>query len=193
MADNSQDPNNAPNKFVGIPIEELVAAPLVAVCDSQKKLAQSAYEFMTEIGFNDEGKTRMVEFNLQRPIEGSPKPQDIRVQAPFLGLVPLPNLLIDDVQVDFQMEVTATETSIEKSASEGSTSANANFKFGCFGDGPMSVSGRVVSNNENTNTSDQSVKHKVKVSELNSHQLEDLTKIIELLTECLDSMPREKE
>ena len=193
MADNSQDPNNAPNKFVGIPIEELVAAPLVAVCDSQKKLAQSAYEFMTEIGFNDEGKTRMVEFNLQRPIEGSPKPQDIRVQAPFLGLVPLPNLLIDDVQVDFQMEVTATETSIEKSASEGSTSANANFKFGCFGGGPMSVSGRVVSNNENTNTSDQSVKHKVKVSELNSHQLEDLTKIIELLTECLDSMPREKE
>ena len=53
MADNNQDPNNAPNKFVGIPIEELVAAPLVAVCDSQKKLAQSAYEFMTEIGFND--------------------------------------------------------------------------------------------------------------------------------------------
>ena len=92
---------------------------LVAVCDSQKKLAQSAYEFMTEIGFNDEGKTRMVEFNLQRPIEGSPNPQEIKVQAPFLGLVPLPNLLIDDVQIDFQMEVTATESSAEKSASEG--------------------------------------------------------------------------
>ena len=113
------DPNSVSNKFVGIPIAELVAAPLVAVCDSQKKLAQSAYEFMTEIGFNDEGKTRMVEFNLQRPIEGSPNPQEIKVQAPFLGLVPLPNLLIDDIQVDFQMEVTATESSAEKSASEG--------------------------------------------------------------------------
>ena len=112
------DPNSVSNKFVGIPIAELVAAPLVAVCDSQKKLAQSAYEFMTEIGFNDEGKTRMVEFNLQRPIEESPKPQDIKVQAPFLGLVPLPNLLIDDVQVDFQMEVTAAETSAEKEDKE---------------------------------------------------------------------------
>lgn len=116
MADSNKqvtnpDPNNVSNKFVGIPIAELVAAPLVAVCDSQKKLAQSAYEFMTEIGFNDEGKTRMVEFDLQRPIEDSPKPQDIKVQAPFLGLVPLPNLLIDEVQVDFQMEVTATEAS----------------------------------------------------------------------------------
>ena len=98
------DPNSVSNKFVGIPIAELVAAPLVAVCDSQKKLAQSAYEF---------------EFNLQRPIEGSPNPQEIKVQAPFLGLVPLPNLLIDDVQIDFQMEVTATESSAEKSASEG--------------------------------------------------------------------------
>ena len=112
------DPNSVSNKFVGIPIAELVAAPLVAVCDSQKKLAQSAYEFMTEIGFNDEGKTRMVEFNLQRPIEESPKPQDIKVQAPFLGLIPLPNLLIDDVQVDFQMEVTAAETSAEKEDKE---------------------------------------------------------------------------
>ena len=121
------DPGSVSNKFVGIPIAELVAAPLVAVCDSQKKLAESAYEFMTEIGFNDEGKTRMVEFNLQRPIEGSPKPQDIKVQAPFLGLVPLPNLLIDDVQVDFQMEVTATEISEGKSASEKKTSANTNF------------------------------------------------------------------
>lgn len=44
MADNN---TNAPKsgdrvteKFVGLPIAELVAAPLVAVCDSQKKLAQ---------------------------------------------------------------------------------------------------------------------------------------------------------
>ena len=139
------DPNSVSNNFVGIPIAELVAAPLVAVCDSQKKLAQSAYEFMTEIGFNDEGKTRMIEFNLQRPIEGSPKSQEIKVQAPFLGLVPLPNLMIDDVQVDFQMEVTATEGSAEKSASEGSTGANANFKFGCFGGGSVNVSGNVSS------------------------------------------------
>ena len=110
--------DNDRNKFVGIPIEELVAAPLVAVSDSQKRLAQSAFEFMQEIGFNEEGKTRMVEFNLQRPIEGSTTPQDITVQAPFIGLVPLPNLLIDDVHVDFQMEVTATETSTEKKDKE---------------------------------------------------------------------------
>ena len=53
--DNNQGNGNVANKFAGIPIAELVAAPLVAVCDSQKKLAQSAYEFMTEIGFDENG------------------------------------------------------------------------------------------------------------------------------------------
>lgn len=125
------------------------------VCDSQKKFAQSAYELMSEIGCNDEGKTRMVEFNLQR----LPKPQEIKVQAPFLVLVPLPNLLIDDVLVDFQMEVTATETSTDKSASEGCTSANANFKFGCFGGGSVNVSGKVSSSRENTRSTNQTAKY----------------------------------
>ena len=84
----------------------------------QKKLAQSAYEFMTEIGFNDEGKTRMVEFNLQRPIEGSPTLQDVTVQAPFIGLIPLPNLLINDIEVDFEQNVTSCETSTENEDKE---------------------------------------------------------------------------
>ena len=97
-----------------------------------QKLAQSAFELMQEIDFNEDGKSRMVEFSFQRPIQGSPTPQDVTVQAPFIGLVPLPNLLIDDVQVDFQMEVTATETSTEKSSEEGSMDTNAKFKFGCF-------------------------------------------------------------
>lgn len=50
MSNQNSDPNNDPNKFVGIPISELIKAPLEAVVESQKKLAQSAFEFMTEIG-----------------------------------------------------------------------------------------------------------------------------------------------
>ena len=198
MADNNKqvsnpDPNNESNKFVGIPIAELVAAPLVAVCDSQKKLAQSAYEFMTEIGFNEEGKTRMVEFNLQRPIEGEPKPQDIKVQAPFLGLVPLPNLLIDDVQVDFQMEVTATEASTDKSASEGSTSANANFKSGCLGGGSVNVNGKVSSSRENTRSTNQTAEYQVHVSARQQRQTEGLSKLMDIMTSCVEPLPGNKE
>jgi len=115
--DNKQDPrldkDNVASKLVGESIGDLEGAPLDAVCDPQKRLPQSAFEFMQEIGFNEEGKTRMVEFNFQRPIQGSPTPQDVTVQAPFIGLVPLPNLLIDDIEVDFNPNVISSEISTE--------------------------------------------------------------------------------
>src|SRR5574344_2401779 len=183
------DPERTTNKIARIPIADLVTAPLVAVCDSQKRLAQSAFEFMQEIGFNEEGKTRMVEFNLQRPIEGSTTPQDITVQAPFIGLVPVPNLLIDDVQVDFQMEVTATETSTEKSSTEGSSSANANFKFGCFGGGSVNVSGKVSSSRENTRSTNQTAKYQVHVSARQQRQTEGLSKLMDIMASCVEPLP----
>ena len=76
--------------------------------EEHQKLAQSASEFMQEIDFNEDGKTRMVEFSFQRPIQGSPTPQDVTFQAPFIGLVPLPNLLINDIEVDFDPKVTSS-------------------------------------------------------------------------------------
>ena len=195
--DNKQDPrldkDNVASKLVGESIGDLEGAPLVAVCDSQKRLAQSAFEFMQEIGFNEEGKTRMVEFNLQRPIEGSTTPQDITVQAPFIGLVPLPNLLIDDVQVDFQMEVTATESSTEKSSTEGSSSANANFKFGCFGGGSVNVSGKVSSSRENTRSTNQTAKYQVHVSARQQRQTEGLSKLMDIMASCVEPLPGNKE
>ncbi len=195
MADNN---TNAPKtgdrvteKFVGLPIAELVAAPLVAVCDSQKKLAQSAFEFMNEIGFKEDGKPRLLEFNLQRPIEGSDTPQEIKVSAPFLGLVPLPNLLIEDVQVDFQMEVTATEKSTENSSKEASTNANANFRFGCFGSGSVNVSGKVSSSRENTRSTNQTAKYQVHVSARQQRQTEGLSKLMDIMASCVEPLKSE--
>ena len=178
--------DNDGNKFVGIPIEELVAAPLVAVSDSQKRLAQSAFEFMQEIGFNEEGKTRMVEFNLQKPIDGSATPMDIIVQAPFIGLVPLPNLLIDDVQVDFQMEVTATETSTEMSSTEGSSSAN------CFGGRSVNVSGKVSSSRENTRSANQTARYQVDESNRQQRQTESLSTLKDIMASCVEPLPTKK-
>jgi len=178
--------DNDGNKFVGIPIEELVAAPLVAVSDSQKRLAQSAFEFMQEIGFNEEGKTRMVEFNLQKPIDGSATPMDITVQAPFIGLVPLPNLLIDDVQVDFQMEVTATETSTEMSSTEGSSSAN------CFGGRSVNVSGKVSSSRENTRSANQTARYQVDESNRQQRQTESLSTLKDIMASCVEPLPTKK-
>lgn len=175
---------NVGKQFSGLPIAELVAAPLLAACNSQKKLAQSAFEFMTEIGF-DGDKTRLLEFNLQRPLEGGIGTSDVKVQAPFLGLVPLPALLIDDVQIDFQMEVTAAESSQETSNSEASTSVSSNFKFGCFASGSVSVNGKVSSSRENTRSTNQTAKYQIHVSARQQPPTEGLSKLMDIMASCV--------
>lgn len=187
--DNSKsNSNNMANSFSGLPIAELIAAPLTAACDSQKRLAQSAFEFMTEIGYSDAEKQtpRLLSFQLERPVEGSADKQQIQVNAPFLGLVPLPSLLIDDVQVDFQMEVTTTETSKETSSSELATNVNSSFKFGCFASGSVSVNGKVSSSRENTRSTNQTAKYQVHVSARQQQPTEGLSKLMDIMASCVE-------
>lgn len=180
--------NNVSEKFLGVPIAELIAAPLTAACDSQKRLAQSAFEFMTEIGYSDADKQtpRLLTFNLNRPIEGSTQTQQVQVNAPFLGLVPLPALLIDDVQIDFQMEVTATESSKQDSSSEAATNINSSFKFGCFASGSVSVNGKVTSSRENTRSTNQTAKYQVHVSARQQSPTEGLSKLMDIMASCVE-------
>lgn len=179
---------NVANKFQGLPIAELIAAPLRAACDSQKKLAQSAFEFMTEIGYQDvKAQTpRLLSFQLQRPVEGQIEPQNIKVNAPFLGLVPLPALLIEDVQIDFQMEITDTETSKTTSASEASTDVSSNFKFGCFASGSVSVHGKVSSTRENTRSTNQTAKYQVHVTARQQPPTEGMSRLMDVMASCID-------
>lgn len=183
---------NVSSKFSGLPIAELIAAPLTAACDSQKRLAQSAFEFMTEIGYADAEKQtpRLLSFNLERPVEGSDSTQQLTVNAPFIGLVPLPSLLIDDVQIDFQMEVTTTETSTEKSDKEASVSSNASFKFGCFASGSVSVNGKVSSSRENTRSTNQTAKYQVHVSARQQQPTEGLSRLMDIMASCIEPVRR---
>lgn len=180
------------SKFQGLPIADLIAAPLRAACDSQKLLAQSAYEFMLQIGFTDsEGNKspRLLEFQLERPIEGQASTSKVNVKAPFLGLVPIPSLLIDDVQIDFQMEVTDTATSKENTSAELETNVNASFKFGCFCKGSASVHGKVTSARENTRSTNQTAKYQVHVSARQQPPTEGLSKLMDIMAACIEPVP----
>ena len=75
---------------------------------------------MMKIGFDDDGNTTLLKFDLERPEETETgyTTHKVEVQAPFLGLVPIPSLLVEDTTIEFQMEVSATETEKETTGSE---------------------------------------------------------------------------
>ena len=101
-------------------------------------------------------------------------------------LVPLPSLLVDDVQIDFQMEVTTTETSTENSQSSAETSVSSNFKFGCFASGSVNVNGKVSSSRENTRSTNQTAKYQVHVSARQQPQTEGLSKLMDIMASCVE-------
>ena len=59
------DTNAIANQFTGLPIENLIAAPLLAAAEGQKSLAATTASFITEVGMDSKGNTKTVTFNLQ--------------------------------------------------------------------------------------------------------------------------------
>ena len=183
MADEQISNNSVGDKFRGLPIEDLIAAPLKAVCESQKQLALSAFDFMTQIGFEEGGSARLLKFDLERPLSegGTSK---IAVQAPFLGLVPIPSLLVSEVNIDFQMEVTDTDTSTSKSAKEASLEAS--FTSGFIVKASAKIAGKVSSSRENTRSTNQTAKYQIHVSARQQQPTEGLGKLMDIMASCVD-------
>lgn len=149
------DPNVTDN-LKGLPMRELIAAPLIAAAEAQQELAATAWNFYQKIAFDEDGKTaRVLEFDIKRPIQQDGKmttmPQSVK--APFIGLVPIPSLLIDRVDVDFQMEVTDTSNVKNTTNAEVETKASAKHWFI-----NAEISGKVTTARENTRMTNQNGK-----------------------------------
>ncbi|WP_259326728.1 DUF2589 domain-containing protein, partial [Bacteroides caccae] len=52
--------SNVTDKFKGLPMRELIAAPLIAAAEAQQELAATAWNFYQQIAFDDDGKTARV-------------------------------------------------------------------------------------------------------------------------------------
>lgn len=147
--------------FTGLPMDELISAPLIPVSETQQQLTASTLDFYNKIAFEGDAETRCLEFDLERPVAepGDIGMQEVHIKAPFLGLVPIPSLLIDDVDVNFQMEVPDASTS--KNSENVDLSTNVTSKW--FGTS-ANVQGKVVTSRENTRSTEQTAKYQVSVS-----------------------------
>lgn len=185
--------NNITDNFKGLPMRELIGAPLFAAAEAQEKPASISWDYYQKIAYNtdDKGKTssetRLLEFTLDRPTvqDGvvSSGNNKVTVKAPFIGLVPIPSLLIDRVDVDFQMEVTDTNKVTDNQSAEASTNISSKW-FGVN----VGISGKVSSSRENTRSTDQTAKYQVHVSASQQPQVEGLSKLKDITASCIEPM-----
>lgn len=173
----------AADQMKGLPMRELISAPLIAACEAQQQLAATALNYYEKIGFDDNGDTRCLEFKLERPVQvpGEITTQEVTVKAPFLGLVPVPSLLIDNINVDFQMEVTDASSSKESDNAELSSSVT-----GKWFSTSVNVQGKVSTARENTRSTNQTAKYQVSVSASQQKSTEGLSKLMDVMASCVE-------
>ena len=181
--------SNVTDKFKGLPKRELIAAPLIAAAEAQQELAATAWNFYQKIAFDEDGKTaRVLEFDIKRPIQQDGKMTTMSQsgKAPFIGLVPIPSLLIDRVDVDFQMEV--TDTSNVKSTTNAEVEAKASAKHWFIN---AEISGKVTTARENTRMTNQTAKYQIHVSASQQPQTEGLSKLMDIMASCIEPITNE--
>lgn len=167
MANQNKKLVSMAKQFSGLPMKELIGAPLVAATQANNMMAMTQTKFLLETCFflqklaNKEiYKPIMINMTLTRPVinsDGSEaEPVETDFNLPLLTIIPLNSLAVDDINVSFEMEVKSSfsseaasetnkevkdESSISKKINESNISAE--------------LSGSVAAS-ENANNSDNS-------------------------------------
>ena len=165
--------SNIANQFTGLPIENLISAPLLAAANGQKALAATTAQFITEVGMDDKGNTKSVTFNYE---DGS---EEVKLNVPLLSIINVPSLCVDSIDVEFNMEV-STQSST-KSSTDTSAKVNASCGFACW---KASFEGKVSHHSESNRSSDTSAKYTVSVKG-KQERPEGLMKVMDMLNSSI--------
>jgi hypothetical protein len=183
---------NIASQFKGLPMADLIGAPLTAACDAQVRLANATADFIKYVGFEGPGAggtglgaTRVAQFAFKRLKQDINDPsktteEDVSLNVPLLAIVKVPSLAITKVDITFNMEVKSSFVATEGSSSSGKFSADMKVGWGPFS-AKVHLEGAVSSHKENTRTSDNSAKYSVQVLAEDAGMPEGLSRVIDIL------------
>lgn len=163
--------NSIAQQFTGLPMSDLIGGPLIAASDANGNMARRQTEFLFNTCFKQKGDGGdditydpiMIKLNMTRAVltfdENTKKPDTsyftTTLDLPLLTIIPLNNLGVDSVSVNFEMEVKSACSEDIKESSSSEKKAEASLS-GSAGWGPFSVSitGNVSYSSEDSRTHD---------------------------------------
>jgi hypothetical protein len=182
---------NMSQQFQGLPMGDLIGAPLGAACDAQIKLAQATSDFINTVGFTTNAKnvrsTRTADFRFKRPVinpDGTTGEEEVSMEVPLLSIVKVPNLGISTVDITFDMEVKSSFAQKESKDTDMKYDLETGLKIGPFSM-TAKVSGSVSSHMENTRSSDNSARYTVNLKAEDKGMPEGLARVMDIMqTAC---------
>ncbi|MGE5049845.1 MAG: DUF2589 domain-containing protein [Deltaproteobacteria bacterium] len=174
------DPNFIGSVVNAVPIDKMVAAPLMASVQAQIAASKAFADFLLTVCIKD-GKANQVQFDYEETVvdpEGNIKGAEKKtIRAPLLAVLPLPNMAIDSVEIAFDLAIHQAEQDTSSTAAEGGFEAK-------LGWGPFSVSahGSVTHKQDQTRSTDTTAKYSFNVKGSRQPPPEALMKIIDTIT-----------
>lgn len=167
-----------------LPLEMMFLAPLQAAIQAQVASATATADYMKKIGFDKDGNVIPVRSGYMQVLndaQGNPVKTVKRVvDAPLLGLVPIPALAIKTVDVNFELTVETSETQSSESQYSGSVSGKVGWGF--FS---ASFSASMACKNAQTRKTDTRARYEVKIHAEQQDPPEGFMRIIDTLMNAM--------
>ena len=177
--------------FVGLPIEDLICAPIIGAAKGQRALAHETLSFVEDLFFtgkeNKDGskEANIINVNLDRLTNSSTTGEvahvNQKIQMPVGALVNIPNFAMDTMEIDFVMSVGQTSSNTDTSSSSSDSSSSA------------SVSGHVASSKTNTRSTDFSAKYEVHATAKQLPPAEGMAKFTQILASVIEPITTSSE
>jgi hypothetical protein len=196
------------DNFKGIPIEELISAPLLACCQAQMKIARETLSFI-KLLTKEDGSPYTLDFLINKSVTtDSGELQNIssKIRAPILGLIPVPSLLVESVEIEFNIEVNSTaisEDKLELTEEETTNSSKKNNKKqdkkqdkkqliepdlkDWLSEETLEMHGTLSSLSKETRSTDNSAKYRVKVIAKQHPVPEGMARILDMMAQGVGS------
>ncbi|MGN0406839.1 MAG: DUF2589 domain-containing protein [Bacteroides sp.] len=177
------------DQFGGLDMSSLIGGPLKAACEAQMMLAASTADFIENVGLeaaDKDGvrKVRTTAFSFTRAATGEDGnhvgTEEVSMNVPLLSIVKIPTLMVDEVDITFDMEVKSSVSSENTSDKQGELDATAGLKVGPFSM-DVHIKGSIACHESNTRSSDNSAKYHVKVHAKDSGMPEGLARMLDIL------------
>ena len=196
--------------FVGLPIENLICAPIIGAAKGQRALAQETLSFVNDLAFlpkpNKDGSknANIINVNLDRltnsQTTGEVKNVNQKIQMPMISLVNIPNFAMDTMEVDFVMNVGQTSSSTDTSnktsdlSTSGTVSGGASWGWGHVeASATHSGSGHVGSSKSNTRGTDFSAKYEVHATAKQLPPAEGMAKFTQIMASVIEPITTNSE
>lgn len=186
------DTEDIKKEFVGLPIESLICAPILAAAKGQQELTAVYIDGLKKLAYKDEANgdtsTNTLDFTYQRPYikeDHSIDSQTCSVQAPLLSLVPVPAFTMDEVVVDFNMEVKSQNMQDDKTHKDAGTNIKYNSWFGL----DASITGNISSDSEHKRQTDSSATYKIHARAVQQPPAEGMAKLTALFAQAIEPIP----